>query len=114
MPSLPMTSSSGPISSRHAIRRISPSTINLTGMGPNAHYMLSIAHLFDAVQVIDQIARQVEDPGLKRSSPAHVGLELSVRNAAEFFAFYIIRFVLSDVGVLLDKYVKRGSEWVLI
>jgi MIT (microtubule interacting and transport) domain len=114
MSSLPMTSSSGPISSRHAIRRVSPTSINLTGMGPNANYMSSIAHLFDAVQVIDQIARQVEDPGLKRSSPAHVGLELSVRNAAEFFAFYILRFVLSDVGVLLDKYVKRGSEWVLI
>ena len=61
----------------------------------------------------DQIARQVEDPGLKHSSPTHVGLELSIRHAAEFFAFYVCRFVLADMGTLLDKFVKRGTEWVL-
>jgi len=55
----------------------------------------------------------VEDPGLKHSSPTHVGLELSIRHAAEFFAFYVCRFVLADVGVLVDKFVKRGTEWVL-
>ena len=63
---------------------------------------------------IDQIARQVEDPGLKHSSPTHVGLELSTRHAAEFFGFYICRFVLTDVAMMLDKFVKRGSEWVLV
>jgi hypothetical protein len=42
-----------------------------------------------------------------------VGLELSVRNAAEFFAFYVVRFVMGDMGVLLDKFLKRGGEWVL-
>ena len=63
--------------------------------------------------VADQIARQVEDPGLKHSSPTHVGLELSIRHAAEFFGFYVCRFVLADLGILLDKYVKRGTEWVL-
>jgi hypothetical protein len=61
----------------------------------------------------DQIARQVEDPGLKHSSETHVGLELSTRNAAEFFGFYICRFALSDVSLMLDKFIKRGSEWVL-
>ena len=62
----------------------------------------------------DQIARQVEDPGLKNSSSAYVGLELSAKHAAEFFGFYICRFVLADVGLLLDKFIKRGSEWVLV
>jgi hypothetical protein len=62
----------------------------------------------------DQIARQVEDPGLKHSSPTHVGLELSARHAAEFFGFYICRFVLTDVTMMLDKFIKRGSEWVLV
>jgi hypothetical protein len=61
----------------------------------------------------DQIARQVEDPGLKLSSPTHVGLELSIRHAAEFFAFYVCRFVLADINLLMEKYVKRGTEWVL-
>ncbi len=62
---------------------------------------------------LDQISRQVEDPGLKHSSPTHVGLELSTRHAAEFFSFYICRFVFVDIGVMLDKFIKRGSEWVL-
>jgi hypothetical protein len=62
----------------------------------------------------DQIARQVEDPGLRHSSSTHVGLELSARHAAEFFGFYICRFVLTDVTMMLDKFIKRGSEWVLV
>jgi len=63
--------------------------------------------------LLDQIAQQVEDPGLKHSSPTLVGLELSTRHAAEFFGFYICRFVLNDIGLMLDKFIKRGSEWVL-
>ena len=61
----------------------------------------------------DQIARQVEDPGLKHSSQTHVGLELSIRHAAEFFAFFVCRFILADLGLLMDKFVKRGTEWAL-
>jgi len=82
--------------------------------GPNANYMSSLARLFDAAQVIDQIARQVEDPGLRHADKTQVGLELCVRHAAEFFAFYICRFVLTDVTLLLDKFIKRGSEWVVV
>jgi hypothetical protein len=62
----------------------------------------------------DQIVRQVEDPGLKHSSSTHVGLELSARHAAEFFGFYICRFVITDLTMMLDKFIKRGSEWVLV
>lgn len=87
---------------------------NVLFEGPNAAYMNSLAKLFDAVQILDQIARQVEDPGLRHSSSTHVGLELSARHAAEFFGFYICRFVLTDVTMMLDKFIKRGSEWVLV
>ncbi|PSR76861.1 hypothetical protein BD289DRAFT_486747 [Coniella lustricola] len=82
--------------------------------GPNAQYMAALAKLFDAAQSIDQIARQVEDPGLRHQDKTQVGLELSTRHAAEFFAFYICRFVLQDMAMLLDKFIKRGSEWVLV
>lgn len=99
--------------------------------GPNAMYMSSLARLFDAAQAIgkspsygessevanhcctDQIARQVEDPGLRHADKTQVGLELCTRHAAEFFGFYVCRFVLADLGLLLDKFLKRGSEWVL-
>ncbi|CAG8949861.1 hypothetical protein HYFRA_00004188 [Hymenoscyphus fraxineus] len=82
--------------------------------GPNAQYMSSLARLFDAAQAIDQIARQVEDPGLRHADKTQVGLELCTRHAAEFFGFYICRFVLNDITLLLDKFIKRGSEWVLV
>ncbi|VTO83798.1 unnamed protein product, partial [Fusarium graminearum] len=84
--------------------------------GPNAMYMSSLARLFDAAQAIGEsisCARQVEDPGLRHADKTQVGLELCTRHAAEFFGFYVCRFVLADLGLLLDKYLKRGSEWVL-
>ncbi|MCJ1285661.1 hypothetical protein MMC26_005002 [Xylographa opegraphella] len=107
MRSLPMTSSSN-------ARFVRRETGRIQGIGPHAHYMAALARLCDAAQVLDQIARQVEDPGLKHISQTHVGLELSTRHAAEFFGFYICRFVLADIGMMLDKFVKRGSEWVLV
>jgi hypothetical protein len=98
--------------------------------GPLAGYMESLARLFDAAQtigkllsntpscypllipVVDQIARQVGDPGLRHADKTQVGLELCTRHAAEFFAFYICRFVLADLNILLEKFIKRGTEWV--
>ncbi|KAI9848434.1 MAG: hypothetical protein M1837_000229 [Sclerophora amabilis] len=106
MSSLPMTTSP---TMKFAKRDIGQTQFT----GPNAAYMNSLARLFDAAQVLDQIARQVEDPGLKHSSPTQVGLELSTRHAAEFFGLYICRFVLTDISTMIDKFIKRGSEWVL-
>ncbi|KAJ5788106.1 hypothetical protein N7457_003096 [Penicillium paradoxum] len=104
--SVPMTSLHGTPAKRNVTQ--------LEFSGPNANYMGALARLFDAAQVLEQIAQQVEDPGLKHSSKTHVGLELSTRHAAEFFGFYICRFALADVGLMLDKFIKRGSEWVLV
>ncbi|KAI5363677.1 Putative MIT domain-containing protein [Septoria linicola] len=108
MPSVPMTSFV-PVERRGTKREAR----NLVFEGPHRDYMGSLARLFDGVQILDQIARQVEDPGLRHSSPTHVGLELSIRHAAEFFGFYVCRFVLADLTQLMDKYIKRGTEWVL-
>ncbi|KAF8865094.1 hypothetical protein BDZ45DRAFT_581179 [Acephala macrosclerotiorum] len=109
MATLPMTANSV-AKVRFAKRDVSQ--VQFTG--PNANYMNALARLFDAAQTIDQIARQVEDPGLRHADKTQVGLELCTRHAAEFFGFYICRFVLTDVGMLLDKFIKRGSEWVLV
>ena len=126
LPTLPMTAQP---TSKPAKRDMSHTQFT----GPNAHYMGSLARLFDAAQVIgtllysayctlnkladlelsDQIARQVEDPGLRHADKTQVGLELCTRHAAEFFGFYICRFVLTDLGLMMDKFIKRGSEWVL-
>ncbi|EEH49251.2 uncharacterized protein PADG_05330 [Paracoccidioides brasiliensis Pb18] len=107
MNSLPMTDS-------HGFRTPKRNVTQLQCTGPNASYMGALARLFDAAQVLDQIARQVEDPGLKHSSQTLVGLELSTRHASEFFGFYVCRFALNDIALMIDKFVKRGSEWVLV
>ncbi|KAF7543806.1 hypothetical protein G7Z17_g10440 [Cylindrodendrum hubeiense] len=82
IPSLPMT---GHPTSRPAKRDLTQAQFT----GPNAMYMSSLARLFDAAQAIDQIARQVEDPGLRHADKTQVGLELCTRHAAEFFGFYV-------------------------
>lgn len=104
---VPMTSTPN---SHFTQRKVTQLQLN----GPNANYMGALARLCDAAQVIDQIARQVEDPGLRHSSQTLVGLELSTRHAAEFFGFFICRFALNDICLMLDKFIKRGSEWVLL
>ncbi|PTB68360.1 hypothetical protein BBK36DRAFT_1134923 [Trichoderma citrinoviride] len=106
LPTVPMTPKP---TSRSAKRDVS----QVQFIGPNASYMGSLARLFDAAQAVDQIARQVDDPGLRLADKTQVGLELCTRHAAEFFGFYICRFVLADLGLLLDKFLKRGSEWVM-
>lgn len=116
MPSLPMTSSAGVPTSRSykAQKQPPPTPTGMPHVPPqHANYMSSLARLFDAVQVLDSIARQVEDPGLKATSKTQVGLELSIRGAAEFFSFYVIRFAMTDIGLLIDKYLKRNGEWVM-
>ncbi|PGH29943.1 hypothetical protein GX50_07315 [[Emmonsia] crescens] len=107
MNSLPMTDS---LDFRTPKRNVT----QLQCTGPNANYMSALARLFDAAQILDQIARQVEDPGLKHSSQTLVGLELSARHASEFFGFYVCRFALNDIGLMIDKFIKRGSEWVMV
>jgi hypothetical protein len=126
-----LTMSTLPMTSLNTIRFAKRDVNQAQFSGPNANYMGALARLFDAAQVIgnfatlrlrltqadkktDQIARQVDDPGLRHTDKTQVGLELCTRHAAEFFGFYICRFVLADIGLLLDKFIKRGSEWVLI
>lgn len=92
-------------SANHPPPLASSSPPHVAQFGPLANALLFFA--------TDQIARQVEDPGLKHSSPTHVGLELSIRHAAEFFGFFVCRFVLADLSLLMDKFVKKGTEWIL-
>ncbi|KAM0714265.1 hypothetical protein Q7P37_010052 [Cladosporium fusiforme] len=113
----PQTMASVPMTSYIPVERRGQKAVpNLKSMsfeGPQKDYMGSLARLVQGIAILDQIARQVEDPGLKHSSQTHVGLELSIRHAAEFFAFYVCRFVLADLGLLMDKFVKKGTEWAL-
>ena len=40
-------------------------------------------------------------------------LDASRRRIAEFFANVILRFILQDLGTLMNKHVKRVNEWMI-
>jgi hypothetical protein len=39
-------------------------------------------------------------------------LEIKLRRASEFFAKVILTFVIRDMALLLDKYVKKCEKWL--
>jgi len=40
-------------------------------------------------------------------------LDASRRRFAEFFANVVIRLVLQDLAILMQKHVKRANEWLI-
>ena len=40
-------------------------------------------------------------------------LDASRRRIAEFFANVVIRIVLQDLAMLMQKHVKRANEWLI-
>ncbi|KAJ5674877.1 uncharacterized protein N7477_004811 [Penicillium maclennaniae] len=102
--SLPMAPGPTP----HAKRNVT----QLEFSGPSANYMGALARLFDAAQIKSLSKSKILDSNIH--PPPTLVSELSTRHAAEFFGFYVCRFALADLGMMLDKYIKRGSEHVLI
>lgn len=80
--------------------------------GPYVMYTSALARLCDSAQVLDGIIRSAEDPGVKASGPTHVGLELGARHASEFLGLWVCRWVLADLGMLVDKFAKRAGEFL--
>ncbi|KAK6503289.1 hypothetical protein TWF481_008316 [Arthrobotrys musiformis] len=80
--------------------------------GPFAGYLNALSKLFEAAQVLDQLSVHIESHNIHIKT--QVGLDLSINRASEFFGLVICRFVLADVTILLDKYLKRASEWVVM
>lgn len=39
-------------------------------------------------------------------------LEYKLRHASEFFAKVVLTFVIRDLALLLDKYVKKCEKWL--
>ncbi|KAK6536768.1 hypothetical protein TWF281_000983 [Arthrobotrys megalospora] len=80
--------------------------------GPFAGYLNALSKLFEAAQVLDQLSVHIESNNIHITT--QIGLDLSINRASEFFGLVICRFVLADVTILLDKYLKRASEWVVM
>lgn len=65
----------------------------------------------DALVRVFQLS-QILDYYLKIYAPGTAGLEVRLRRCSEFFGNVVCRFVVRDLGILVDKYVKRGATWV--
>ncbi|KAG0143545.1 hypothetical protein CROQUDRAFT_174213 [Cronartium quercuum f. sp. fusiforme G11] len=66
-------------------------------------YVESISRLFNKSQLIDD--------HLINLSNNNKSLEIKFKKISEFYSIIICRFVVTDLGLLLDKYVKRGGNW---
>lgn len=79
------------------------------------------------MQVLSKLflAAQILDEHTKAASPAtmaplyaafppdvRAGLEMKLRHASEFFAKVVLTFVIRDMALLLDKYVKKCEKWL--
>ncbi|KAI5475379.1 hypothetical protein MNV49_001483 [Pseudohyphozyma bogoriensis] len=75
-------------------------------------YIEGIARVFKQAQSLDAHVFAMQDVQANYSSlrPEELSrIEQRLRRASEFFGQVIVQFVLRDLGVLLDKYVKKGS-----
>jgi hypothetical protein len=52
---------------------------------------------------------------LKKTPHLHHHKQIIVRlyKFADFFGNVICRFVVRDLGILADKYLKKGSHWIV-
>ncbi|WAQ82641.1 hypothetical protein PtA15_3A4 [Puccinia triticina] len=86
-------------------------------------YVDTIARLFDKSQAIDAHLASLDLAARSQGSTAGAGMysaigqqskqhiEGRLRRVSEFYSTVVCRFVVADMGVLLDKYVKRGGNW---
>lgn len=79
--------------------------------------MQGLSKLFQMVQILDEhtkAATSIPPAPLYAVFPLDVrqGLESKLRHSSEFFAKVVLTFVISDMSLLLDKYVKKCEKWL--
>ncbi|TCD67518.1 hypothetical protein EIP91_012272 [Steccherinum ochraceum] len=82
-----------------------------------AIYVQGLSRLFAQAQILDEHTKaMLQSPvaPLYASFPVHLraALELKLKHASEFFAKVVLTFVIRDMALLLDKYVKKCEKWL--
>ncbi|THH31990.1 hypothetical protein EUX98_g2190 [Antrodiella citrinella] len=82
-----------------------------------ATYVQGLSKLFAQAQILDEHTKaMLEQPvaPLYASFPVNLqlALETKLKHASEFFAKVVLTFVISDMALLLDKYVKKCEKWL--
>ncbi|OJT12621.1 hypothetical protein TRAPUB_10862 [Trametes pubescens] len=82
-----------------------------------ALYVQGLSKLFQAAQILDEHAKAAAPQSLAplyAAFPADIraSLDVKLRHASEFFAKVVLTFVIRDMALLLDKYVKKCEKWL--
>ncbi|KAI8995473.1 hypothetical protein BD414DRAFT_479657 [Trametes punicea] len=82
-----------------------------------ALYVQGLSKLFQAAQILDEHTKAASQQSLAplySAFPADIraALDNKLRHASEFFAKVVLTFVIRDMALLLDKYVKKCEKWL--
>jgi len=81
-------------------------------------YVLGLAKLFQQAQLFDEHIKALsssQHPTPYSTLPPELRLQLEARfkRTSEFFASVVLTFVMRDLGLLLDKYARKGEKWLV-
>jgi hypothetical protein len=109
--------------SKSSVSLTAPATTPPAGKELDAAYPNAILQLFESALVLGTSPsnRKILILELKFDSldpedmpiKTQLRLDASRRRIAEFFANVVLRFILQDLGTLMNKYVKRVNEWII-
>ena len=82
-----------------------------------ALYVQGLSKLFQAAQILDEHTKAASPSAvapLYAAFPPDIraAIDIKLRHASEFFAKVVLTFVIRDMALLLDKYVKKCEKWL--
>jgi len=78
-------------------------------------YVNGLIKLFDYAQLLDEHSKALAQAALCYSTQPtemRIILESRFKQSSEFFATVVLTFVIRDLSLLLDKYAKKGGQWL--
>ncbi|KAF9454899.1 hypothetical protein P691DRAFT_715854 [Macrolepiota fuliginosa MF-IS2] len=97
------------------IRRFDKFTNGKNNVDSPTAYMQNLKKLFQSAQLLDEHTKAVMSQPVAPAyaafpSDIRASAEQKLRRASEFFASVVLTFVIRDLAVLLDKYVKKCEK----
>jgi hypothetical protein len=89
----------------------------LPSLDSPAIYVQMLSKLFLQTQLLDEHTKAISSMPVAPAYAAfslelRVALEAKLRHASEFFARVVLTFVVRDLSMLLDKYLKKCEKWL--
>ncbi|KAG9104603.1 hypothetical protein FRC06_000749 [Ceratobasidium sp. 370] len=82
----------------------------------HTNYTDGLKRLFSQAELFDEHIRALHDPSHpvynQLSNHVRKQIEQRMANASEFFATVVLTFVVRDLGLLMDKFVKKTERWL--